>query len=105
MLFFILFVSVFVCVCIICISLQAVVFMDIHINSSQGLFWESTYLLQSTPVMIFDVECFSINLMVFVFWLNIYDVSLLKGRVSIVAKPGQKLEIPDGVVLENKVRH
>ncbi|XP_043815141.1 UTP--glucose-1-phosphate uridylyltransferase isoform X2 [Manihot esculenta] len=26
----------------------------------------------------------------------------LKGRVSIVAKPGQKLEIPDGVVLENK---
>ncbi|KAF2288109.1 hypothetical protein GH714_004447 [Hevea brasiliensis] len=29
------------------------------------------------------------------------DVTL-KGRVRIVAKPGQKLEIPDGVVLENK---
>ncbi|CAK7341683.1 unnamed protein product [Dovyalis caffra] len=27
---------------------------------------------------------------------------ILKGRVSIVAKPGVKLEIPDGVVLENK---
>ncbi|XP_050223727.1 UTP--glucose-1-phosphate uridylyltransferase isoform X2 [Mercurialis annua] len=26
----------------------------------------------------------------------------LKGRVSIVAKPGMRLEIPDGVVLENK---
>ncbi|KAJ7961808.1 UTP--glucose-1-phosphate uridylyltransferase [Quillaja saponaria] len=27
----------------------------------------------------------------------------LKGRVSIAAKPGMKLEIPDGVVIENKV--
>lgn len=27
---------------------------------------------------------------------------ILKGRVSIVAKPGVKLEIPDGAVLENK---
>ncbi|KAJ6693863.1 hypothetical protein OIU85_004631 [Salix viminalis] len=27
---------------------------------------------------------------------------ILKGRVSIVAKPGTKLEIPDGAVLENK---
>ncbi|XP_044466910.1 UTP--glucose-1-phosphate uridylyltransferase-like isoform X2 [Mangifera indica] len=27
----------------------------------------------------------------------------LKGRVNIVAKPGMKLEIPDGAVLENKV--
>ncbi|KAJ7961806.1 UTP--glucose-1-phosphate uridylyltransferase [Quillaja saponaria] len=26
----------------------------------------------------------------------------LKGRVSIAAKPGMKLEIPDGVVIENK---
>ncbi|XP_012070328.1 UTP--glucose-1-phosphate uridylyltransferase isoform X2 [Jatropha curcas] len=29
----------------------------------------------------------------------------LKGRVSIVAEPGVKLEIPDGVVLENKEIH
>lgn len=27
---------------------------------------------------------------------------ILKGRVSIVAKPGMKLEIPDGAILENK---
>lgn len=29
---------------------------------------------------------------------------LLKGKVAIHAKPGMKLEIPDGVVLENEVR-
>jgi hypothetical protein len=31
-------------------------------------------------------------------------VLFLKGKVSIVAKPGVKLEIPDGAVLENKVK-
>lgn len=31
-------------------------------------------------------------------------VDLLKGKVAIHAKPGMKLEIPDGVVLENEVR-
>lgn len=30
---------------------------------------------------------------------------LLQGRVTIAAKPGMKLEIPDGVVIENKVGH
>lgn len=28
---------------------------------------------------------------------------VLKGKVDIVAKPGMKLEIPDGAVLENQV--
>jgi hypothetical protein len=28
---------------------------------------------------------------------------ILKGRVNIVAKPGMRLEIPDGVVLQDKV--
>lgn len=30
--------------------------------------------------------------------------TLFQGRVNIVAKPGMKLEIPDGAVLENKVK-
>jgi hypothetical protein len=28
---------------------------------------------------------------------------ILKGRVNIVAKPGMRLQIPDGVVLHDKV--
>jgi len=28
-----------------------------------------------------------------------------QGHVTIVAKPGLKLEIPDGVVIENKVQY
>jgi hypothetical protein len=31
-------------------------------------------------------------------------VLFLKGKVIIVAKPGKKLEIPDGAVIENKVK-
>lgn len=30
-------------------------------------------------------------------------LSFLKGRVNVVAKPGMRLEIPDGVVLQDKV--
>lgn len=31
------------------------------------------------------------------------DWKILKGKVSIAAKPGVKLEIPNGAMLENKV--
>lgn len=36
---------------------------------------------------------------------NSFFFKPLKGKVSIVAKPGVKLEIPDGAVLENKVKY
>lgn len=29
----------------------------------------------------------------------------MKGKVTVAAKSGEKLEIPDGAVLENKVYH
>jgi UTP--glucose-1-phosphate uridylyltransferase len=35
---------------------------------------------------------------------SVISVLFLKGKVNIVAKPGVTLEIPDGAVLENKVK-
>lgn len=45
---------------------------------------------------------FCVCLFNIIIYFHLVDL-LLKGRVTINAKPGMKLEIPDGVVIENEV--
>lgn len=73
------------------------IFIHSFIDTDKVIWWIKT--LSS----IFPLSFVFVYSTLFIYF-HLVDL-LLKGRVTINAKPGMKLEIPDGVVIENEVSH